>query len=250
MNPTRCRLVQLVVMLAGLGVATTPAATDEEAHFVSDRAAMVKDIANLARATSSDSGRAAFDARVMSVLNRIPRHRFVPEDELGSAYANRPLPIGHGQTISQPYIVALMTDLLDLRPGHRVLEIGTGSGYQAAILAELVQQVYSIEIVRPLAEQARGRLAALGYANVEVRNADGYYGWAEHAPFDAIVVTAAAGSIPPALIQQLKPGGRLVVPVGSQFFTQTLMLVEKNEDGKLATRELMPVAFVPLTGRH
>ncbi|HET7062887.1 MAG TPA: protein-L-isoaspartate(D-aspartate) O-methyltransferase [Rudaea sp.] len=250
MNPTRRRFVQLVVMIAGLGIAITSAAGDEEAHFVSERAAMVKDIATLARFTGSDSGRSVFDARVMSVLNRVPRHRFVPEDELGSAYANRPLSIGYGQTISQPYIVALMTDLLDLRPGHRVLEIGTGSGYQAAILAELVQQVYSIEIVAPLAEQARARLAALGYANIEVRNADGYYGWPEQAPFDAIVVTAAAGSIPPPLIQQLKTGGRLVIPVGSQFFTQTLMLVEKRDDGKLVTRELMPVAFVPLTGRH
>jgi len=191
-----------------------------------------------------------FDEAVMKVMATVPRHEFVPEEQREKAYENRPLPIGHGQTISQPYIVALMTDLIETTPEMRVLEIGTGSGYQAAVLAELVDQVYSIEIIRPLGELAAQRLQALGYDNVQARIADGYYGWKEHAPFDAIVVTAAASHVPPPLIEQLRPGGRMVIPVGSRFMTQQLLFVEKAEDGSVTTRQLMPVFFVPLTGSH
>jgi protein-L-isoaspartate(D-aspartate) O-methyltransferase len=191
-----------------------------------------------------------FDEAVMKVMATVPRHEFVPEEQREKAYENRPLPIGHGQTISQPYIVALMTDLIETTPEMRVLEIGTGSGYQAAVLAELVDQVYSIEIIRPLGELAAQRLQALGYDNVQARIGDGYYGWKEHAPFDAIVVTAAASHVPPPLIEQLRPGGRMVIPVGSRFMTQQLLFVEKAEDGSVTTRQLMPVFFVPLTGSH
>ena len=191
-----------------------------------------------------------FDEAVMKAMATVPRHEFVPEEQREKAYENRPLPIGHGQTISQPYIVALMTDLIETTSEMRVLEIGTGSGYQAAVLAELVDQVYSIEIIRPLGELAAQRLQALGYDNVQARIGDGYYGWKEHAPFDAIVVTAAASHVPPPLIEQLRPGGRMVIPVGSRFMTQQLLFVEKAEDGSVTTRQLMPVFFVPLTGSH
>jgi protein-L-isoaspartate(D-aspartate) O-methyltransferase len=180
----------------------------------------------------------------------VPRHEFVPERLRRQAYANRPLPIGYGQTISQPYIVALMTDLVEPGADDRVLEIGTGSGYQAAVLATLVGEVYTIEIIEPLGLAARARLERLGYDNVEVRLGDGYYGWPERAPFDAIVVTAAASHVPPPLIQQLKPGGRMVIPVGSRFLVQQLVLVTKDADGRVTTRQLLPVRFVPLTGEH
>ena len=187
---------------------------------------------------------------MLRALGEVPRHEFVPSEERPYAYENRPLPIGHGQTISQPYIVAVMTDLLGPRPGDRVLEIGTGSGYQAAILARLVKQVYTIEIVPPLGETAHARLQRLGYDNVQVRLGDGYYGWEEHAPFDAIVVTAAAGHVPPPLLRRLKPGGRMVIPVGSRFQTQQLVLVEKDPGGRLVMRQLLPVRFVPFAGGH
>lgn len=190
------------------------------------------------------------DPAALALLARVPRHAFVPAAQRRHAYENRPLAIGYGQTISQPYIVALMTSLVRPAPGQRILEVGTGSGYQAAVLAESGARVYSIEIIEPLARQAAQRLRALGYRNVSTRIGDGYYGWKEHAPFDAIVVTAAASSIPPPLVAQLKPGGRMVIPVGSSFFTQTLMLVEKGGDGRVRTRQIVPVRFVPLTGRH
>jgi protein-L-isoaspartate(D-aspartate) O-methyltransferase len=190
------------------------------------------------------------DPRVMEAMAKVPRHEFVPENYRKHAYENRPLPIGHGQTISQPYIVALMTDLLNIKPGYKVLEIGTGSGYQAAILAELVSHVYTIEIIEALGARARGVLQKQGYANVKTRIGDGYYGWKEHAPFDAIVVTAAAGHIPPPLIQQLKPGGRMIIPVGSRFMVQQLVVVDKDKKGKISTRQILPVRFVPLTGKH
>ena len=186
------------------------------------------------------------DAQALAVLERVPRHRFVPDELRTEAYANRPLPIGYGQTISQPYIVALMTSLARPASGQRILEIGTGSGYQAAVLAAYGAQVYSVEIVEPLARGAAQRLAP--YANVRTRVADGYYGWEEHAPFDAIVVTAAAGSIPPPLVAQLKPGGRMVIPVGGAFATQMLMLVEKDAAGRVHAQRIAPVRFVPLTG--
>jgi protein-L-isoaspartate(D-aspartate) O-methyltransferase len=192
----------------------------------------------------------AFDPRVMEVMGKVPRHEFVPAIQRRNAYLNRPLPIGYGQTISQPYIVALMTDLIETRPDFRVLEIGTGSAYQAAVLAELVDEVYSIEVIEALGDSAAARLERLGYDNVETRVGDGYYGWKEVAPFDAILVTAAASHVPPPLVEQLKPGGRLVVPVGSRFMTQQLLFVEKAADGSVSTRQIMPVIFVPLTGKH
>jgi protein-L-isoaspartate(D-aspartate) O-methyltransferase len=186
----------------------------------------------------------------MRALGEVERHEFVPRGQQANAYANRPLPIGHGQTISQPYIVALMTDLVDPQPDQVVLEVGTGSGYQAAVLARLVREVYSIEIIEELATEAGARLERLGFDNVTTRLGDGYYGWEEHAPFDAIVVTAAASHVPPPLVAQLKPGGRMVIPVGSRFLTQYLLLVEKTADGEILTRQITAVRFVPLTGDH
>lgn len=191
-----------------------------------------------------------FTDRVMQAMASTPRHEFVPQSLQDVAYENRPLPIGYGQTISQPYIVALMTELLKPGPEHRVLEIGTGSGYQAAILSALVDQVYSIEIVEPLGEQTAAKLADLGYSNVETRIADGYDGWPEQAPFDGIIVTAAISHIPPPLVKQLRNGGRMVIPVGTRFQTQYLTLVEKDAEGKVTTRQLLPVSFVPFTGSH
>jgi len=211
---------------------------------------MVREIESTQLLVSGEMGQRTLDPRVMSVMGKVPRHQFVSKDLESEAYENRPLPIGHGQTISQPYIVALMTDLLHTKPGDRVLEVGTGSGYQAAVLSELVREVYTIEIIEPLAKQAAQRLAQLGYRNAEVKVADGYYGWPEHAPFDSIVVTAAASHVPPPLVKQLKPGGRIVIPVGASFLTQSLMLIEKQADGSVTTRQILPVAFVPLTGKH
>jgi protein-L-isoaspartate(D-aspartate) O-methyltransferase len=208
---------------------------------------MVGAVESDARLTAEATGRRALDRRVLAVLGRVPRHEFVPAALRGRAYENRPLPIGYGQTISQPYIVALMTDLLEVKAGDAVLEVGTGSGYQAAVLAELGARVYSVEIVPELQRRAGALLARLGYANVEVRGGDGYDGWPEHAPFDAIVVTAAASHIPPPLVQQLAPGGRMVIPVGAPFMVQQLTLVSKTAAGQVQTRQLLPVAFVPLT---
>lgn len=184
----------------------------------------------------------------LDAMRRVQRHLFMPSDVRRLAYADRPAPIGHGQTISQPYIVAMMTEAVKPKPDHTVLEIGTGSGYQAAVLAEIVDQVYTIEIIPELADWSGGVINRLGYENIEVKTGDGYYGWEEHAPFDAIVVTAAAEHIPPPLIEQLKDGGTMIIPVGSPFMTQNLMLVEKT-DGEIKTTSLMPVRFVPFT-RH
>ncbi len=209
---------------------------------------MVQAIEADVRATSLYIDRKNLDPRVMSVMASVERHRFVPPSEVSLAYANRPLPIGHGQTISQPYIVALMTDLIDADPGDRVLEIGTGSGYQAAVLAEMGAEVFTVEIIEPLAEKAAKRLKELRYDRVHTRQGDGYYGWQEEAPFDAIVVTAAADHIPPPLIRQLKPGGIMVIPMGSRFLVQQLVLVEKDSGGSIKTRQILPVRFVPLTG--
>ncbi len=215
-----------------------------------ERIAMVEAIASDVAATRSYLGQETLRPEVLQAMAEVPRHAFVPQARRPNAYENRPLPIGHGQTISQPYIVAIMTDLLNLEPDHRVLEVGTGSGYQAAILAELVDQVFSIEIIRPLAEAAIERLRSLGYTNVTTRTGDGYYGWPEAAPFDAIVVTAAAGHVPPSLLDQLRVGGRLIIPVGSRFTVQQLLLIEKKADGRIVSRSLLPVRFVPLTGGH
>ncbi len=206
---------------------------------------MVGEIVRLARSIGEMGGKIGFDERVLAAMRRVPRHEFVPKEERRAAYRNRPLPIGHGQTISQPFIVALMTDLLRVNERSKVLEVGTGSGYQAAVLAELAGDVYSIEIVEPLGREAASVLARLGYANVRTRIGDGYAGWPEHAPYDAIVVTAAPDHVPPALVEQLKPGGRLVIPVGG--FSQDLMVIEKQADGRTTSREVIPVRFVPLT---
>ena len=184
------------------------------------------------------------DPATLAALRKTPRHLFVPANSLGDAYDDRPLPIGYGQTISQPYIVAFMTEVIKPQPTHRVLEIGTGSGYQAAILSGIVKEVYTIELIDSLASQAKTRLDKLTYKNVTVKTGDGYYGWKDKSPFDAIVVTAAAEHIPPPLIDQLKEGGRMIIPVGSPFMVQQLMLVEKK-DGKVRTTSLMPVRFVP-----
>lgn len=194
-------------------------------------------------------GSPPIDEKTLAALGSVSREEFVPDDLRARAYEDSPLPIGYGQTISQPYIVALMTSLAAAEPGKTVLEVGTGSGYQAAVLAKLGAKVFTIEIVEPLAKQASERLARLGYTNVEVKAGDGYAGWREHAPFDAIVVTAAPDTVPPPLIEQLKPGGRLVIPVGSAGL-QELSVIEKKGDGTTATRKVLPVRFVPFTGTH
>jgi protein-L-isoaspartate(D-aspartate) O-methyltransferase len=217
---------------------------------LAERAEMVAAIAAASPEVGHVLGRNAYDPRVLDAMRRVPRHAFVPRALRDRAYTDRPLPIGHGQTISQPTVVAIMTDLLRVKPGDRVLEIGTGSGYQAAILAELGARVFTLEIIEPLAKQAALQLKGCGYGGVQVRNADGYFGWPEQAPFDAIVVTAASGHVPPPLVQQLRPGGRMVIPVGAPFLTQHLTLVEKGIDAMPRTRQLLPVAFVPLTGGH
>lgn len=238
-------MMRIAIIIALASPVISPA--DE---FESKRHALVNQIEADVRETSLYLDKEKLDGRVIQALREVPRHEFVQRSWQKHAYENRPLPIGHGQTISQPYIVAIMTDLVKPQPQQRVLEVGTGSGYQAAVLAKLVKQVYSIEIIRPLAEQATARLKQSGYANVTVKIGDGYYGWAEFAPFDAIVVTAAASHIPPPLLKQLKPGGRMIIPVGSRFMTQQLLLVQKDTQGKVTTRQILPVMFVPLTGRH
>ena len=192
------------------------------------------------------TGRKQYSARVMAAIAKVPRHEFVGSDQKKHAYINRPLTIGRGQTISQPYIVAVMTDLLDLVPEDRVLEIGTGCGYQTAVLAEIAQVVYSIETIEDLANAARTRLKNLGYENIHLQTGDGFAGWPEHAPYDAIIVTAAPATFPRALIEQLKPGGRLVIPIGGAHETQTLYRCVKESDGSLKKKRMLPVAFVPM----
>ena len=233
----------LAAVVLVLGLAQAGAEEDLEAQ----RAQMVKVIEAYGRSVAAEIGRKGIDDRVLEVMNTVPRHRFVSDRLRDSAYADRPLPIGYGQTISQPFIVALMTDLLDVAAEDAVLEIGTGSGYQAAVLAHLVDRVCTIEIVPPLGKSAAELLERLGYANVRTMIGDGYYGWPDCGPFDGIVVTAAASQVPPPLIAQLKPGGRMVIPVGGPFALQHLMLVEKRPDGGILTRQMLPVRFVPLT---
>lgn len=209
--------------------------------------AMLRDIEQEVAYTRSEIGKDALDPRVMAALARVPRERFIPEPLRYSAFDNSPVPIGHGQTISQPYIVALMTDLLEPKPESVILEVGTGSGYQAAVLGELVRQVFSIEIIGALAESAGDRLRKMGYGNVTVKHGDGWHGWPEHGPFDGILVAAAAPEIPLPLIAQLKPGARMVIPVGEAGAVQELKLIEKRPDGSFDTRHILLVAFVPLT---
>ncbi len=233
-----------------LGAALAASGASADDPYADERRRMVEVIADYARSADTALDRPFIDDRVLRVMESLPRHEFVPEEARADAYADRPVPIGYGQTISQPFIVALMTDLLRTRPDDTVLEIGTGSGYQAAVLGALVRRVHSIEIVPELGRAAARRLARLGHANVATRVGDGYYGWPEAAPFDAIVVTAAASHIPPPLVRQLKPGGRMIIPVGSHYSVQYLTVVEKRADGTVSTRQVLPVLFVPLTGSH
>jgi protein-L-isoaspartate(D-aspartate) O-methyltransferase len=213
----------------------TVLAAEEDGSFRQAREQMVR---------SQLERRGISDQATLQAMRRVPRHHFVAESLAGEAYADRPLPIGYGQTISQPYMVAYMTQVVAPGLGRRILEIGTGSGYQAAVLAEAGAEVYSIEIIPELAKNAAERLRRLGFETIQVKAGDGYHGWPEHAPFDAIVVTAAAEFIPPPLLDQLKDGGRMVIPVGTPFFVQSLMLVEKR-GSEITTRSLMPVRFVP-----
>ncbi len=236
----------LALSAATVALAAGPAVAAEE--FGDERAEMVEVVQQHAAGATSALDGGQLDPKVLDAMRTVPRHEFVPDQHRGEAYENRPLPIGYGQTISQPFIVALMTDLLEVDGDDVVLEIGTGSAYQAAVLSPLADKVYSIEIVPGLGEAAAERLERLEFDNVETKVADGYYGWPEAGPFDGIVVTAAASHVPPPLVEQLKPGGRMVIPVGGPFSQQQLMLVEKQEDGGITTRQLLPVQFVPLTG--
>lgn len=248
-SPTGRSLGHLLRLVAVLAFAGTldGAVLAQQDRWAEPRAAMVHTIqahaALLPEAASTDG----ISTAVLEVMRKVPRHEFVPERVEGQAYADAPLPIGYGQTISQPFIVALMTHLIGASPDSTVLEIGTGSGYQAAVLSLLVKTVCTIEIIPGLGETAARHLKDLGYDNVQTRIGDGYFGWPECGPFDGILVTAAAGHVPPPLVKQLKPGGRMVIPVGSVFGPQFLVLVEKTSGGQITTRQLLPVRFVPLT---
>jgi protein-L-isoaspartate(D-aspartate) O-methyltransferase len=239
------RMLAVLVLCGGIGVAS---AQDSSDPYAGQRRALMAELRE--QADAGPGSRAHIDREALELIARVPRHAYVPESQRRHAYQNRPLPIGHGQTISQPYIVALMTTLVRPGAGQKILEIGTGSGYQAAVLAESGARVYTIEIIEPLATRAAKVLREQGYDTINTRIADGYYGWEAHAPFDAIVVTAAASSVPPPLIAQLRPGGRMVIPVGGSFMTQTLMQVDKDPAGRVKTRQILPVRFVPLTGDH
>ena len=210
------------------------------------RARMVAEVDAMYAETRRETGLAAMSPEVRRALGKVERHRLVPAGEASRAYRNHPLPIGSGQTISQPYIVALSADLLQPKSGDVVLEVGTGSGYQAAVLAEVVSKVYSVELIPSLGNEARKRLEELGYGNIEIRIGDGYAGWPEKAPFDGIVVTAAAPRVPQALVDQLKPGGRIVIPVGREMDIQHLLVLTKRPDGSLEEKRVLPVRFVPL----
>ncbi|MEJ5348592.1 MAG: protein-L-isoaspartate(D-aspartate) O-methyltransferase [Desulfosoma sp.] len=237
-------LAVLLWVLGAFGI--SGAVAEEDPKYREKREAMLRVVLADMAATAQETGRETLSLNVLEAMRRVPRHLFVPLHLVNDAYENRPLPIGFGQTISQPFIVALMTELLDLPKDARVLEIGTGSGYQAAVLAQVAKEVYSVEILPELAQGAETRLKNLGYVNVHVKTGDGYFGWKEHAPFDGIMVTAAAPHIPPPLMQQLKPGGKLVLPVGPPFLTQYLTVVHKAQDGTATTKQVLPVAFVPL----
>jgi len=243
MTRNRKPMLLLVPLLAAL----TLTAVDEETRWRKLREAMVRDTI----AASSDRRDPVRDPRVLEAMRATPRHEFVPFHLGYQAYQDHPVPIGHGQTISQPYMVAKMTELLRPQPGHRILELGTGSGYQAAVLSPLVADIYTIEIIEPLGREAAQRLRRLGYQNVHVRVGDGYFGWPDEAPFDGIIVTAWATHVPPPLLDQLKPGGRMVIPVGNALYQQNLVVVHKGDGPRdLRMESVMPVIFVPLTGDH
>ena len=236
------------ITVAAVALVIAAPAACAQSGFDAQRARMVEEIIRNTQQTSAYTGRSSLDDEVMDAMLEVPRHEFVPAEMRGAAaYRNRPLPIGNGQTISQPYIVALMSDLANVGSDSIVLEIGTGSGYQAAVLAEIVEHVYTIEIIESLGQRAAETLDRLGYANVTVKVGDGYQGWPESAPFDAIVVTAAPEEVPEPLLQQLKPGGRLVIPVGSRGQTQSLQVLEKTDAGEIRTTDILPVRFVPFT---
>ena len=218
----------------------------EAQDFAAQRSRMVAEVEAMYAETQRETGLKAMSPQVRAAMGKVERHRLVPREQQSAAYANRPLPIGSGQTISQPYIVALSADLLEPKPGDVVLEIGTGSGYQAAVLAEIVSRVYSIELITSLGNEARKRLEELGYGNIEIKIGDGYAGWPEKAPFDGIVVTAAAPHVPQALLEQLKPGARLVIPVGASSEIQYLKVITRRADGGFDEKRVLPVRFVPL----
>ncbi len=236
----------LLPLLPLLFTATILAAAD----YTERRHKMVDRIEQEVALTSKYIDRELLAPVVIEAMGSVPRHQFVPDGQRSYAYENRPLSIGYGQTISQPYIVALMTNLARLKPGGKVLEIGTGSGYQAAILAELTDKVFTIEIVEELGKEVRQRFDRLGYERIQSRVGDGYYGWESEAPFDVILVTAASSHVPPSLIKQLRPGGRMIIPLGGRFQVQQLMLIEKTPQGEIRSKQILPVRFVPLTGKH
>ncbi|UCG78698.1 MAG: protein-L-isoaspartate(D-aspartate) O-methyltransferase [Nitrospirota bacterium] len=221
----------------------------DEDRYSAMKEQMIREITSDMKFTGRQTGRETLRPGVLRAMRNVPRHEFVPPRSRAVAYRNHPLPIGHGQTISQPYVVALMTDLMELDGDEAVLEIGTGSGYQAAILSGLAKEIYTIEIIKELGEEARQRLDRLGYGNVKVKTGDGYFGWKEHAPFDAIIVTCASGHVPPPLIDQLKPGGKIVIPVGGVYSVQMLMVISKDMKGDIRSRQVIPVRFVPMTGK-
>jgi protein-L-isoaspartate(D-aspartate) O-methyltransferase len=231
-----------MVTLLTIGFVAPAAPGQDDGRFLLLREKMVRrQIAN-----PPDYREPVADEKVLSAMREVPRHLFVKPGDVSAAYGDHPLPIGYGQTISQPYIVALMTDMLELEPAHRVLEVGTGSGYQAAILSVLVDRVCTVEIIEALGKEASDRLERLGYGNIEVKIGDGYFGWEERAPFDRIIVTCASSVIPPPLLRQLKPGGRMCIPVGGHYAVQYLTMVVKSEDGTVSMKKTIPVRFVPL----
>jgi protein-L-isoaspartate(D-aspartate) O-methyltransferase len=237
------RFISRPLFAGGVVMAIVGAASAQHASGTADARFQARRLAMVDRHIRSEGIK---DSSTLRAMHMVPRHEFVPATFREEAYENHPLPIGHGQTISQPYIVAYMTEIVKPRRGMRILEVGTGSGYQAAVLAATGAKVYTIEIFRALADSAAARLRRLGYREVMVRHGDGHYGWSDAAPFDAVLVTAAAGHIPPALTRQLRPGGRMVIPVGSVYGAQYLILVEKDSKGSLRTRNLLPVMFVPM----
>lgn len=238
--------IKLLVLLISCVVSSALSAED----WVKMREQMVRSIELDTYQARRYIGKSELSDKVLESIGKVPRHEFVPAKYQQDAYVNQPLPIGRGQTISQPFIVALMTDLMEVDENSRVLELGTGSGYQAAVLAELVREVYTIEIVEELGKEARNRLQRLGYENVHVKIGDGFFGWPAHSPYDSIIVTAAGIEVPPALIEQLKPGGHLVIPVGPQHDVQYLKVITKLEDGSTTSANILPVRFVPITGEH